>query len=476
MSLFESLLHRIHYSQISTKVTIIYTLCFLALLILTNVLAWYGVYYALYQQAEKTLIYSMDNTKKLLEELEQNENIDVNSIRDPLVAGVVLRVVSEQGEVFIDTDSHYPSVEQFDEHIITNPPFWTNDDMEVAEFKNAIVYRAKTNFTHDNETVTLQFFRTITAQTDLFDRLKNILIVIDIIGLLLAMGTGYIISRKILRPISTMTKTAQEIAIENMSTRIPVNPTDDELTDLAKTFNNMLNRLQVGITQQQQFVSNASHELRTPVTVIRGYSDVLARWGASDPEILKESIEAIQSETENMQQLIEQLLFLARSDQNRQPLNMQPLDLSELVEDVFHKMQKTTHSHDITMLHNDSAVVIADKITMRQMLRIFLENAVKYTPEGGTVTVDSVKSDKFIKLSVSDTGIGISEEDQPKIFERFFRVNSSNSERKISGTGLGLSIAKWIADQHSSKIELSSELGKGTTISVIIPIYKSTEN
>ena len=476
MSLFESLLHRIHYSQISTKVTIIYTLCFLALLILTNVLAWYGVYYALYQQAEKTLIYSMDNTKKLLEELEQNENIDVNSIRDPLVAGVVLRVVSEQGEVFIDTDSHYPSVEQFDEHIITDPPFWTNDDMEVAEFKNAIVYRAKTNFTHDNETVTLQFFRTITAQTDLFDRLKNILIVIDIIGLLLAMGTGYIISRKILRPISTMTKTAQEIAIENMSTRIPVNPTDDELTDLAKTFNNMLNRLQVGITQQQQFVSNASHELRTPVTVIRGYSDVLARWGASDPEILKESIEAIQSETENMQQLIEQLLFLARSDQNRQPLNMQPLDLSELVEDVFHKMQKTTHSHDISMLHNDSAVVIADKITMRQMLRIFLENAVKYTPEGGTVTVDSVKSDKFIKLSVSDTGIGISEEDQPKIFERFFRVNSSNSERKISGTGLGLSIAKWIADQHSSKIELSSELGKGTTISVIIPIYKSTEN
>ena len=271
-----------------------------------------------------------------------------------------------------------------------------------------------------------------------------------------------------------MTKTAQDIAIENMNTRIPVNPVDDELTDLANTFNNMLNRLQVGITQQQQFVSNASHELRTPVTVIRGYSDVLARWGSSDPEIFKESVEAIQSETENMQQLIEQLLFLARSDQNRQPLNMQPLELSELVEDVFHKMRKTTHTHNIKMLRNEAATVFADKITMRQMLRIFLENAVKYTPEGGTVTVDSTRNGNYIKLSVSDTGIGIAEENQSKIFERFFRVNASSSEHKVNGTGLGLSIAKWVAEQHKSKIELSSELGKGTTISVVIPIYHSS--
>ena len=472
MNLIEKVSRIIHYSQISTKITIIFTLCFLALLSLTNVLAWYGVYYALYQQAEKTLVYSMDNTKKLLEKLEENANIDVNSIRDPLVAGVVLRVVDDKGRVFIDTDAHYLSVEKFDENIIKNPPFWTNDDMEVAQFRNAIVYRAKSTFTHDNETVTLQFFRTITAQLDFFDRLKNILLTVDVIGLLFAMGTGYLISRKILRPISTMTKTAQDIAIENMNGRIPVHPANDELTDLAKTFNNMLNRLQVGITQQQQFVSNASHELRTPVTVIRGYSDVLARWGSNDPEIFKESVEAIQSETENMQQLIEQLLFLARSDQNRQPLNMQPLELSELVEDVFHKLKKTTHSHNIKMIQNDAAMVYVDKVTMKQMLRIFLENAVKYTPKGGTITLNSVKSGDYVKLSVSDTGIGIAKEHQSKIFERFFRVNASSSEHKVSGTGLGLSIAKWVADQHNSKIEISSELGKGTTISVLIPIYR----
>ena len=217
MNLIEKLLKRAHYSQISTKITLIFAICFIALLALSNVLAWFGFYYALYQQAEKTLLFSMKNTEKLLEEIEENVNLNLESIRDPLVPGVVLRVVNSKGEIFIDTDPHYLSIDKFEAGIMKNPPFWKNADMEVSEYKNAIIYRAKMNFTHDGETVTLQFFRTITAQKAVFDQLKNLLITIDIIGLILALGTGYIISRKILRPISTMTKTAQNIAIENMT-------------------------------------------------------------------------------------------------------------------------------------------------------------------------------------------------------------------------------------------------------------------
>ena len=432
-------------------------------------LAWLGFYYALYQQAEKTLLFSMENTQKLLEKIEQDVNLDINSIRDPLVSGVVLRVVNDKGEVFIDTDPHYITIKQFEERIMKDTPFWTNSDMQVAQFKNALVYRAKMTFTHDDETVTLEFFRTITSQMDFFERLKNVLITVDIIGLLFAIGTGYLISRKILRPISTMTRTAQNIAIENMTSRIPVNPVDDELNELAKTFNNMLDRLQVGITQQQRFVSDASHELRTPATVIRGYSDVLMRWGAKDPDILQESIEAIHSEADNMQQLIEQLLFLARSDQKRQPLKMERLELSEIVEDVFHKTRQVTHTHEVKLSNNDKATILADKVTIRQMLRIFIDNAIKYTPEGGTVKIDSVRNGNSIKLSVTDTGIGIAPENQEKIFERFYRVNASHSKQEVSGTGLGLSIAKWIANQHHIKLEVESELDKGTTIISIIP-------
>ena len=469
MNLLENFLQRVHYSQISTKITLIFAICFFTLLALTNVLAWFGMNYALYHQAENALLFSMKNTEKLLQSLEQNENIDLNSIRDPLIPGVILRVATVKGTIFIDTNPKYPSIEKFNEHKLSSPPIWANKDMEVAEMGNALVYCSKMNFTHDFETVHLYFFRTIIAEKVLFDQLKNTLLFIDIIGLIFAAGTGFIISRKILQPISTMTRTAQNIAIENMSSRIPVMPVKDELTDLANTFNHMLDRLQVGIAQQQRFVSDASHELRTPATVIRGYSDLLMRWGSSDPEILKESIDAIHSESENMQQLIEQLLFLARSDQKRQPLNMENLQFSEIVEDVVHKMAVVTHTHTIKLNDNDEAIIIGDRVTVRQMLRIFLDNAVKYTPEGGLITIDSKRTGDTVILSVSDTGIGIAPEDQKKVFERFFRVKTSDSKREVSGTGLGLSIAKWIADQHDFTIELDSELNKGTTIFVAIP-------
>ena len=470
MNLLRKILKKLHYSKISTKITIIYAICFFTLLTLTNVLAWFGFYFAIYQQAERTLLFSMRNTEKLLESMEQDTNLDLQSIRDPLVPGVVLRVLDSKGKIIIDTDPNYLSIERFEGGLIKDPPFWTNKTMDVAEYKNATIYRVNKNFIHDGETFKLEFFRTITAQNSLFEQLKNILIAIDFIGLMLAAGIGYFISRKILQPISTMTRTAQNIAIENMNTRIEVKPTNDELTYLAKTFNNMLDRLQAGIMQQQRFVSDASHELKNPVAVIRGYSDMLSRWGASDPKILNESVEAIKSESENMQQLIEQLLFLARSDQSKQPLKMESLNISEIVDDVFNKMSKTTSTHKIELLHNDEAIILADKVTIRQMMRIFLDNAVKYTPEGGTIKINSIKDGDHIKFSVADTGIGIAEENQEKIFDRFFRVKDSTSNNEISGTGLGLSIAKWIADQHNMKIEINSELGKGTTISVIIPI------
>ena len=414
---------------------------------------------------------SKNNTLEMLRQIEANINIDINSIRQPLTPSVVLRVVDSKGNVFIDTDSRYPSIEKFYECKVKSPPFFANSDMEVARIGNATLYMAKMNFTHEDETVTLYFMRTITAENKLFSHLLDLMILIDIIGMTLAVGTGYVISRKILNPISTMTKTAQNIAIENMSSRIPTAPVKDELTELAKTFNNMLDRLQVGIAQQQRFVSDASHELRTPATVIKGYSDLLSRWGASDPEILKESIDAINSEAENMQQLIEQLLFLARADQNRQPLKMELFELSSVVADIMNKMELVNTTHTIKLLQNDESIIFGDKVTIRQMLRIFLDNAVKYTPTGGTITLSSVKIDgDKIKISVADNGIGIAPEDQKKVFERFYRVDTSHTKMEISGTGLGLSIAAWIAEQHNFKIELESELEKGTTINVIIPL------
>ena len=475
MSIIDKIFRSLHNSRISTKIMIIYVTAFAALIFATNLLAWAAMSYGMYHQAEHSLEFSMENTRQLLEDIEQNINLNTDSVRDPLTPGVVLRVVDANGEVFIDTDPRYSSLETFDSCVLDNPPFWNNEDMSIAEIGNALVCRSQMQFTHGNTTMNLYFFRTITSDVMLFEKLRNILLAIAFVGLIAAAASGYVVSKRILKPISDMTKTAHNIAIENMDSRIETNPVEDELTELAKTFNNMLDRLQAGIAQQQRFVSDASHELRTPATVIRGYSDLLARWGSRDPEILKEGIEAINAESENMQQLIEQLLFLARADQRRQPLKMEMLELSKIVGDVVNSLELVTQTHTLELVKNDNGTIFADKVTIKQMLRIFIDNAIKYTPKGGRITVRSERAVDKIRLSVTDTGIGIAPENQKKVFDRFFRVDTSHTKREVSGTGLGLSIASWIAEQHNISIDLESELGKGTTITVSIPLQPDVD-
>ena len=251
------------------------------------------------------------------------------------------------------------------------------------------------------------------------------------------------------------------------------------MAELALTFNHMLDRLERGFQQQQRFVSDASHELRTPVTVILGYSDLLARWGSSDTKILEEGISSIRSEAEDMQDLIEKLLFLARADQKRQVLHKENVHLDELVDDAVRKMKLVAKQHTLQLVANEPGVIYADPATMRQMMRIFIENAVKYTPEGGHITVTSrcLPEKEAMQLTFADDGIGIAEKDQGKIFERFYRADSSRTKKagSVGGTGLGLSIASWIAEQHDIDIAVDSELDKGTKFILTIPLAHNDE-
>ena len=243
-----------------------------------------------------------------------------------------------------------------------------------------------------------------------------------------------------------------------------------ELAELAKTFNEMLDRLQGGISKQQKFVSDASHELRTPATVIAGYIEMLEKYGREDKALMAEGVEAIRSEARNMQNLLENLLFLARTDRNRQKLHKEVFDISEIVGDSLQKMMTVTDTHEVGLPRNDSAQIYGDKTTIRQMLRIFLDNATKYTPPGGKIIVNSILDGDKIRLSVSDTGIGIAPENREKIFERFFRIDSETLVDDVNGSGLGLSIAKWIADNHGITIDVDGAPGKGTTFTLNIPV------
>lgn len=312
------------------------------------------------------------------------------------------------------------------------------------------------------------------VQDDYLSILGAILAACNIIGLIVIIIIGSRASKKFLSPVYTMTETVKEISISALDKRLDVRGSKNELKDLAKTFNDMLDRIQLSVEQQNQFVSDASHELRTPISVIQGYANLLDRWGKDDKEILDESIEAIKSESENMKALIEKLLFLARGDKNTQKVEKQNFMLNELIDEILKETKMIDTKHNIQGDHNDVLEISADKKLIKEALRIFIDNSIKYTPEGEIIRLDSYKKDNSAVITVSDSGMGISSEDLPHIFDRFYRADKSRTKTS-GGTGLGLTIAKWIVGKHSGEIQVWSKVDIGTIIKITLPIDACSE-
>ena len=243
---------------------------------------------------------------------------------------------------------------------------------------------------------------------------------------------------------------------------------DAELEGLETAVNKLMARMRESYRQQARFVSDASHELRTPIAVIKGYADLLDRWGKTDEKILEESIQAIKDESENMQHLVEQLLFLARGDSGRTPLNVSEFDLSDMMKEVWEESSMIDKDHDYKFESGGSVMVRGDISLIKQAARILIENASKYTPEGGEIVLKSLITDGHPAFSVQDSGIGISENDLQHIFERFYRADDSRS-KQTGGSGLGLAIAKWIIERHGGRFKIISRKDIGTRITVILP-------
>ena len=241
-----------------------------------------------------------------------------------------------------------------------------------------------------------------------------------------------------------------------------------ELAGLETAINKLMTRMRDSYRQQARFVSDASHELRTPISVIRGYADMLDRWGKTDEKILEESIEAIKDESESMQHLVEQLLFLARGDSGRTPLNISGFDMSAMMKEVYEESVMIDKTHEYLFEDGGEIPASGDISLIKQAARILIENASKYTPEGGEIKLRSLVSDGHPAFSVQDSGIGISESDIPYIFDRFYRADDSRS-KQTGGSGLGLAIAKWIIERHGGRFEVISRKDIGTRITVILP-------
>jgi signal transduction histidine kinase len=295
------------------------------------------------------------------------------------------------------------------------------------------------------------------------------ILVVEFVIIIRNIGKSSLKIKKILSPIQTMNKIINAISITNIDTRLNIEGSQNELKDLANTFNKMLDRIQNSYEAQNQFVSDASHELRTPLAVIQGYSKMLNRWGKSDQAVLDESLIAIESESENMKSLIEQLLFLARGDKNTQSFNREDFELSDFMDNLIKEsILIDEHKHNIILDRNDQMIINADKGLIRQCVRIFIDNSIKYTADGGDILVSSYIAGSDVTIVIKDSGIGISKADLPKVFDRFFRADRSRT-RETGGTGLGLSIANWIVLKHGGTIDVTSQLDKGTTFMIKLP-------
>ena len=299
------------------------------------------------------------------------------------------------------------------------------------------------------------------------------IILADLLRMMSFLRRRKVLDKKVLSPIREMTEITKTLSAANLSNRINVAGMKYELQDLAVVINSMLDRIEQSYNSQKQFVSDASHELRTPIAVIQGYTDMLRRWGKEDPEVLDEGIGAISQETVAMRELVENLLFLARHDKKTLLLEISEFDPADVVKEVCQEAGMVSGDHRFEVNPCESSLIHADRGMIKQVMRILVDNAVKYSPADSTVTLGTRPNGNGCILTVTDHGAGISEEDLPKIFERFYRADAArNSE--TGGHGLGLSIARIIVVAHSGKLRVRSKVGTGTTFEIVLPAEPSS--
>jgi heavy metal sensor kinase len=301
---------------------------------------------------------------------------------------------------------------------------------------------------------------------------RTVLLVILVAGgslaVLLAALVGAFLASRALAPIDRLTNLALQInRADDLSRRIHVpGPPNDEIVQLAAAFNESLERLERLFNAQRRFLADVSHELRTPLTVIKGNVELLRRFG-DDPA----SLDAIESEAERMSRLVGDLLLLAQADAGSLPIAREPVELDTLLLEVYGQMRVLANGVEMRIAEEDQARVIGDRDRLKQLLINLVSNALKYTPEGGRVSVGLARKNGWARLTISDTGPGIPPEDLPHVFDRFYRVDKART-RAQGGAGLGLAIAQRIVQLHGGRIEAVSEgiPGQGATFSIWLPL------
>lgn len=298
--------------------------------------------------------------------------------------------------------------------------------------------------------------------------LRWLLLMLMPVIIVMAASGGLWLSRRALKPVDQITAAARSIGIGNLSERLVVPQTGDELQRLSETWNGMLSRLENAVKRLSRFTADASHELRTPLAVIRTTAEIAARRSRSEAQY-REALTQIVTESERMTRLVEDLLFLARCDSVTVEMPMSSLNLTRVVQHVCSQLTPLAASkgvHFTSRLPAGEVMVLGNELAIRRLILVLLDNAIKYSRTGGEVSVCLREMQEEFHLEISDSGLGIAQSELPHIFERFYRAPEA-SESAQTGAGLGLSLAAGIAQHHHARIEVQSVPGRGSTFRVL---------
>ena len=307
-------------------------------------------------------------------------------------------------------------------------------------------------------------------ETETLDAFRGYLLWFAPLLLLAASAGGYWLSRRALAPVDALARTARTISGHNLSSRLEPLHTGDELQRLSDTLNEMLARIESAFLRITEFTADASHELRTPIALIHTEAELALRRSRDEAEY-REALRHILLEADRTAKLIEELLSLARSDSGREALDLHPIDLLPTLRESASKWNQVASLHNLEFeqhLEVQRLPVMGDENALRRVIDILLDNALKYTPAPGKVTLSAEQQPSRVVVIVEDSGIGVAPEDQARIFERFYRIDKARS-RELGGAGLGLAIAQWIVQLHKGSITVKSEMGKGSVFQVEIP-------
>ncbi len=452
--------------SIRLRLTLLYSSLLIAMLILFSVAVFGILGHLLHSQIDDDLVETLDDIERIiLENRDAEGHIQTEDLP--------LRLFHPADNMYIqlwlpkelELINLSKNLESYTEHLDPNAVGHNRTVFSNVRANGVDLRVATRPLVVDGQTMGyLQVATSTEPIENAIHKLAIILTLLGTIGGIIAFFVGRWMASKALTPINSINQTAQQIvAADDLKRRVPYTG-NDELGALTETINRMLERLDRLFSSQQQFVSDVSHELRTPLAAIQGHVEIIQRFGYDE-----ESMEAIARSTERMVYLVEDLMFLANADIGRVNLILMPVDLDTLLLEVYNHVKAFNKEQVAIYLQNIEHIQVnADPHLLKKLLKHLLMNAIAYTDKTGQITLDLRQHDQWVDVIVSDTGIGIAEEDLARIFYRFYRADKARS-RLSGGSGLGLSIALWIARAHGGDLLVESQLGHGTTFTVRLP-------